>query len=103
MLTATGMAQLHSLGTLVRDRYVPALLNGSYLREEFHYRSTDYDRTLMSAQSLLSGLYPPGTGQLTADKLQPVPVSGAAVPGHGGVCVLDGSFFQPSLAGRCTP
>ncbi len=62
MLTATGMQQLFTVGTALRTRYVEslAILDGNYSREELYVRSTNYDRTLMSAQSLLTGLYPPG-------------------------------------------
>ena len=61
-LTRKGFAQHVSLGELLRERYV----NSGFLPEEFrrnagtiHTRSTDYPRTIASAQALLSGLYPP--------------------------------------------
>lgn len=83
-LTPIGMQQLHALGVSLRERYVTSddLFPGMYSRRHVHVRSTDLDRTLMSAQSLLQGLFPPGTGPddhtgtpaLTADDLQPVPV-----------------------------
>jgi acid phosphatase len=76
MLTDMGMDQLHNLGVNLRQRYVVdfGMLNATYQREDVSVRSTDYDRTLMSANSLLTGLYPPGTGPLTGDQLQPVPI-----------------------------
>jgi hypothetical protein len=64
MLTGTGMQQLFAVGSSLRQRYVTnmGILNTSYTREEVAVRSTSYDRTLMSAEALLEGLYPPGTG-----------------------------------------
>ena len=83
-LTPIGMQQLHALGVSLRERYVTSddLFPGMYSHRHVYVRSTDLDRTLMSAQSLLQGLFPPGTGPddhtgapaLTADDLQPVPV-----------------------------
>lgn len=80
----TGMQQLNSLGTKLRERYITTygMINANYTREDVFVRSTDYDRTLISAQSLLQGLFPPGTGPtaqnglpgLTGDNLQPIPI-----------------------------
>ncbi len=52
MLTPTGMQQLYNVGKNVRSRYVDAmgLLSHNYTREDLYVRSTNYDRTLMSAQ-----------------------------------------------------
>ena len=52
MLTPTGMQQLYNLGKNLRKRYVDdmALLSRNYSREFVSVRSTNYDRTLMSAQ-----------------------------------------------------
>jgi len=66
-LTAKGMLQCYQLGTWLRSRYIEGttenrLLHATYDHEETHARSTDVDRTLVSAQGILSGLYPMGTG-----------------------------------------
>jgi len=58
-----------------------AAMNVAYLSvcvsvAKVHIRSTDYDRTLMSAYSNLAGLFPPEKSQVWNDDLlwQPVPV-----------------------------
>lgn len=85
-LTALGMQQEYMLGASLRKRYVDdtKLLPESYIPGTMYARSTGYDRTLMSAQSFLMGLYPPGTGPQTADSkpalphaFQPIPVFSA--------------------------
>lgn len=84
-LTARGMAQVHALGGALRQRYVlevPGgrrlrLLNSSSLRTgEWRVRATDFDRTLQSAQALLQGVFPPGSGPAGGlpERLQVTPV-----------------------------
>ncbi|XP_037313401.2 lysosomal acid phosphatase isoform X2 [Pungitius pungitius] len=74
-LSQEGMRQHLDLGRFLRSRY-QGFLNESYDRHEISVRSTDYDRTLMSAEANLAGLYPPtGRQVFTADlKWQPIPV-----------------------------
>jgi len=82
-LTAIGVSMLHKLGVSLRERYVTntSLFPGFYSRRHVYVRSTDVDRTLMSAESLLEGLFPAGTGPDNANgepalpnDLQPVPI-----------------------------
>ncbi len=63
-LTPTGMQQEYQLGTRLRKKYVTAtkLLPRHYANDIIYVRSSDVDRTLMSAQAVLLGLYPLGTG-----------------------------------------
>ncbi|XP_038573290.1 lysosomal acid phosphatase-like [Micropterus salmoides] len=74
-LSQEGMRQHFELGQYLRKRY-KGFLNDTYKRQEISVRSTDVDRTLMSAEANLAGLYPP-TGQQVFDpnlKWQPIPV-----------------------------
>lgn len=83
-LTATGIQQEYQLGAKLRALYVEQyhLLPSNYASGTLYVRSTDMDRTLMSAQAVLMGLYPPGTGpRLPGDgqpaaphAIQPIPV-----------------------------
>lgn len=81
-LTAKGMQQEFALGQKLRKRYVEThhLLPTQYSAKAIYVRSTDYDRTLMSAQSFLQGLYPLGTGPHHIDMpalpsgFQPIPI-----------------------------
>lgn len=82
-LTATGIQQAYQLGLKLNQRYRQdnLLLPETYQANTIYIRATDYDRTLMSAQSILLGLYPPGTGPVLPDtspalpaKIQPIPI-----------------------------
>ncbi|XP_072463140.1 testicular acid phosphatase isoform X1 [Notamacropus eugenii] len=69
-LTQEGVQQQVELGRFLRARY-NNFLSQEYHREELYVRSTDYDRTLQSAQANLAGLFP--RSPLTAGWM-PVPV-----------------------------
>src|ERR1700677_330078 len=77
-LTPLGMSQEYNLGQKMHQIYMNdyALLPESYLASTMRVRSTDYDRTLMSAESLLMGLYPIGFGP---NHTQPIPVHTTAL------------------------
>lgn len=74
-LTQVGMRQQYALGQYLRHRYND-FLNSIYDRNEIYVQSTDIDRTLMSAEVNLAGLYPPQGRQIFHSDLkwQPIPV-----------------------------
>ncbi|XP_056601050.1 lysosomal acid phosphatase [Triplophysa dalaica] len=74
-LSLIGMRQQFALGQFLRKRYT-GFLSEDYERHEIFIRSTDIDRTLMSAEANLAGLFPPnGSKAFNPDlKWQPIPV-----------------------------
>uniref|UniRef100_A0A2I3HA36 Lysosomal acid phosphatase n=1 Tax=Nomascus leucogenys TaxID=61853 RepID=A0A2I3HA36_NOMLE len=74
-VTLEGMLQHWELGQALRQRY-HGFLNTSYHRQEVYVRSTDFDRTLMSAEANLAGLFPPNGMQRFNPNIswQPIPV-----------------------------
>ena len=87
-LTALGMQEEYFLGKSMRHVYITQekLLAENYQADQIYVRSTDIDRTLMSAQSLLLGLYPLGSGPVLANGefalpngYQPIPVHSISI------------------------
>jgi len=74
-LTNKGKRMQYELGQFLRVRY-GHFLHARYHRNYTHVRSSDVDRTLMSAQANLAGLYPPQKGDVWNPNLlwQPIPV-----------------------------
>ncbi|XP_059059758.1 prostatic acid phosphatase-like [Achroia grisella] len=74
-LTNTGKKQHFALGQWLRERYTH-LLSTEFEPTELYVRSTDVDRTLMSAEANLAGMYPPSGNCVWDEHLrwQPIPV-----------------------------
>ncbi|XP_029176246.1 prostatic acid phosphatase-like [Nylanderia fulva] len=73
-LTNLGKHQHLLLGRWLRKRYSHFLSN-IYTPYDIYIQSTDIDRTLMSAEANLAGLYPPIKNQIWDDiKWMPIPV-----------------------------
>ncbi|XP_050355643.1 venom acid phosphatase Acph-1-like [Nymphalis io] len=84
-LTNTGKRRAFQIGKFIRQRYGAqgyGLLSGLYLQDEIALRSTDKERTKMTAQMAMAALYPPEVDQQWDEGLgkiwQPVPYT--AVP-----------------------
>ncbi|AHH45626.1 acid phosphatase [Francisella tularensis subsp. holarctica PHIT-FT049] len=82
-LTPIGMNQEYNLGLQLRKRYIDkfGLLPEHYVDQSIYVLSSHTNRTVVSAQSLLMGLYPAGTGPLIGDgdpaikgRFQPIPI-----------------------------
>jgi lysosomal acid phosphatase len=98
-LTPEGMREEYELGKQLRQKYVDQyhLLPPNYETETMYVRSTDYDRTLMSAESLLMGLYPLGAGPfLSGTKQFALPSAYQPIPIHT-VAKNRDTIFVPSI------
>ena len=75
-LVPVGMRMHFLLGSELRQRYVveESLLQPSYNASTAYFRSTDVNRTIMSAQSQLMGLFPPPTGPVLEVSLASIAV-----------------------------
>ncbi|XP_058801327.1 venom acid phosphatase Acph-1-like [Phymastichus coffea] len=75
-LTNKGKLREYELGEVLRRRYFD-FLGGVYVPESILAQSTDYKRTKMCLQIVLSALYPPGTFQQWNNQLnwQPIPTT----------------------------
>ena len=83
-LTPLGMQQEYNLGEKKRKLLINEkhLLPKQYHRKIIFIRSTNFDRTLMSANSFLYALYPLGTGPNLLNKKPALPEEYQPVPVH---------------------
>jgi hypothetical protein len=68
-LTAVGMRMHYLLGHRNRLRY-GTFLSNTYTPLEIYIKSSDFNRTIMSAQAQLQGLYPPPSGPTLSNAQQ---------------------------------
>lgn len=94
-LTALGMQQAYQLGLKLHTRYMinSQLLTTNYQPNTIYARSTDFDRTIMSAQSVLIGMYPPGTGPVLPNSSPALPFGLQPVPIHTVPASQDSAFL----------
>ncbi|OXU23470.1 hypothetical protein TSAR_015564 [Trichomalopsis sarcophagae] len=80
-LTNSGKLRAYKLGEFLHERY-KNFLGDVYLPELLYARSTDYERTKMSLQLVLAGLFPPTNVQKWHNTLnwQPIPITYKAKP-----------------------
>jgi len=74
-LTNVGKREQYELGIFLRNRYKD-FASSRYKNYYTKCKSSDFDRTIMSAYCLLTGLYPPIDGQVWHENItwQPIPV-----------------------------
>jgi hypothetical protein len=83
-LTAIGMQQEHQRGIGFRKKYQDQyhLLPTHFQNDTIYIFSTNTDRTLMSAESALLGLYPLGTGPFLSSNKPALPNAYQPIPIH---------------------
>jgi hypothetical protein len=97
-LTREGMRMHYLNGVEFRSRYSGSLLSETFLASEVYVRSTDLNRTIMSAQSQLEGLYPNGptlNSSQVSGAVPPLSVQNLSVIQHKlGLAAIQGQY-QP--------
>lgn len=70
------------LGKYLRKRYYQLLGDGKYSPDKVYVRSSDYDRTIMSAAANLIGFFPTESDQMWTEEIQWRPIPIHTVPIH---------------------
>jgi hypothetical protein len=71
-LSRKGIEQEYHLGELIRQRYTD-FLPQQYNGREFYVYSSNLNRTLMSGQAVLAGMFP-RDGETPMDRVNPIPI-----------------------------
>ncbi|XP_051169255.1 venom acid phosphatase Acph-1-like [Leptopilina boulardi] len=89
-LTNRGKQRSYKLGEILRNMY-DDFLGSTYMPKDIHVLSSNLDRTKMSLQLVLAGLYPPNSQQNWNSKLnwQPIPINYRPIN--------EDFLFQPTL------
>ncbi|KAH7731105.1 Protein PHO-5 [Aphelenchoides avenae] len=80
-LTKEGLAQEYRLGKFLRDRY-DGFLSKQYSPFEIYIRSSDYNRTLISAQANMAALFAPTDEEMFVKDLRWRPIPVHTLPKH---------------------
>ncbi|XP_055301170.1 prostatic acid phosphatase-like [Sitodiplosis mosellana] len=78
-LQKRGLQRHLELGKYLRKRYYELLGDGKYAPDKVYVRSSDYDRTIMSAAANLLGFFPTESDQIWTEEL---PSIGRPIPIH---------------------
>uniref|UniRef100_A0A8R1TJV5 Acid phosphatase n=1 Tax=Onchocerca volvulus TaxID=6282 RepID=A0A8R1TJV5_ONCVO len=100
-LTELGMQQQFALGRLIRYRYIEGnynFLSNNYKPKELYIRSTDVNRTLVSALANLAGMYPTGIPGKDYPKSKQWPSHWTPIPIH---TVQNEEDFVGNAFSRC--
>ncbi|VDO41427.1 unnamed protein product [Onchocerca flexuosa] len=100
-LTELGMQQQFALGRLIRHRYIEGnynFLSNNYKPKELYIRSTDVNRTLISALANLAGMYPTGIPGKDYPESKQWPTHWTPIPIH---TVQNEEDFVGNVFSRC--
>ncbi|MCP9261480.1 Lysosomal acid phosphatase [Dirofilaria immitis] len=100
-LTELGMRQQFALGRLIRHQYIEGkhnFLSHNYKPKELYIRSTDVNRTLISAMANLAGMYPTGIPGKDYPKSKQWPSHWTPIPIH---TVESEEDFVGNVFSRC--
>uniref|UniRef100_A0AC34RKL2 Histidine-type phosphatase n=1 Tax=Panagrolaimus sp. JU765 TaxID=591449 RepID=A0AC34RKL2_9BILA len=83
-LTPLGLEQSFTKGLIIRQRYVRdlKLISPIYDSKQIFVRSTNVDRTLLSASAVLDGIYYDGEVEVPINSVHPLPAKTVNVPVH---------------------
>lgn len=77
----------------MRRRYDP-LISVKYSPKDIYIQSTDFDRTIMSAQACLAGLYPPTDEEKWNDDLMWHPIPVHSIPRQMDYVLRSGNHYR---------